>query len=459
MAQENDVIGSYFLELWRINSRTAAASAAPSSSGGVDSEFEEEPTELNTLNSSGGFSMVGPDKLTVRYPNVNLHGHDVGVVQANKPAPSKRLMYYFEMSVKSSGAKGQMSIGFTSPGFKMRRQPGWEANSYGYHGDDGLLYRGHGKGEAFGPTYTEGDTVGGGINYATQEFFFTKNGTFVGKAFKDVKGPLFPTVAVHSQNEEITVNFGKDPFVFDIKDFEAKERTRQQMTIDEIPIPQDASHRLVLSYLQHYGYVETLNAIDLASENTVTPTPMALENESKDDVLFAMNHRKDLRELIRNGNIDDAFDQLRAWYPNIVQDDRSAICFLLNCQKFIELVRNNKPEEAMWYAKKEFIKFYNLPEFDELAKDCTALLAYEQPLKSSVGYLLGDSQREILADAVNSKILSINPNIKDVKACLHSGLDMLLRQLTACYLERRLLNGNQGEAFNLSSIFNSRKEN
>jgi len=49
----------------------------------------------------------------------------------------------------------------------------WEANSCGYHGDDGLLYRGHGKGEAFGPTYTSGDVVGAGINYAAQEFFFT----------------------------------------------------------------------------------------------------------------------------------------------------------------------------------------------------------------------------------------------------------------------------------------------
>ncbi|CAK9137126.1 unnamed protein product [Ilex paraguariensis] len=79
---------------------------------------------------------------------------------------------------------------------------GWEANSYGYHGDDGLLYRGQGKGEAFGPTYTADDTVGGGINYASQELFFTKNGAVVGTVYKDVKGPLFPTIAVHSQNEE-----------------------------------------------------------------------------------------------------------------------------------------------------------------------------------------------------------------------------------------------------------------
>ena len=49
----------------------------------------------------------------------------------------------------------------------------WDANSYGYHGDDGLLYRGQGKGDTFGPTYKAGDTVGAGINYASQEFFFT----------------------------------------------------------------------------------------------------------------------------------------------------------------------------------------------------------------------------------------------------------------------------------------------
>jgi hypothetical protein len=49
----------------------------------------------------------------------------------------------------------------------------WETNSCGYHGDDGNLYSGHGKGETFGPTFTTNDTVGAGINYASQEFFFT----------------------------------------------------------------------------------------------------------------------------------------------------------------------------------------------------------------------------------------------------------------------------------------------
>jgi Ran-binding protein 9/10 len=131
MTPETDVIGSYFLELWRLNSKAASAAATATTSNSTsgmsveDSEFEEAPTELDTLTGSGGFSIVGPDKLSVQYPNVHLHGHDVGVAQANKPAPSKRLIYYFEIFVKNAGAKGQMSIGFTAPGFKLRRQPGY----------------------------------------------------------------------------------------------------------------------------------------------------------------------------------------------------------------------------------------------------------------------------------------------------------------------------------------------
>lgn len=84
-----------------------------------------------------------------------------------------------------------------------------------------------------------------------------------------------------------------------------------------------------------------------------------------------------------------------------------------------------------------------------------ALLAYQQPQESSVGYLLEDSQRELVADAVNAMILSTNPNLKDSQVFLHSYLERLLRQLTACCLERRSLDGDQGEAFNLHTVLNA----
>ncbi|ESW03277.1 hypothetical protein PHAVU_011G000900 [Phaseolus vulgaris] len=421
-----------------------------------EEEEEEPPRELNTINSSGGFVVVSTDKLSVKYTNVNLHGHDVGVIQANKPAPTKRLIYYFEIHVKDAGVKGQIAIGFTSETFKMRRQPGWEANSCGYHGDDGLLYRGHGKGEAFGPTYTSGDVVGAGINYAAQEFFFTKNGQVVGSVSKDMKGPLFPTIAVHSQNEEVHVNFGQKPFTFDLKEFEAQERMKQQLKIEEISVPPNVSYGIVRSYLLHYGYEDTLNSFDVASKSTVPPIYIAQESGiDEQEITYALNHRKTLRQLIRKGNLDVAFGKLREWYPQIVEDNTSATCFLLHCQHFIELVRVGALEEAVRYGRIELSSFYDLPVFKDLVQDCVALLAYERPLESSVGYLLKDSQREVVADTVNAMILSTNPNMKESKHCLQSYLERLLRQLTACCLERRALNGEQGEAFQLQRLLSS----
>ncbi|GMI90730.1 Ran-binding protein in the microtubule-organizing centre [Hibiscus trionum] len=444
-------LGLYFLELARIDSSKAPVE--------MDEDEEVVPNELNTINSSAGFLVVAPDKLSVKYTSVSLHGHDVGVVQANNPVPVKRLVYYFEIYVKDAGAKGQIAIGFTSEAFKMRRQPGWEVNSCGYHGDDGLLYHGQGKGDAFGPTYTTGDTVGGGINFASQEFFFTKNGAMVGAVIKEKEmNRLFPTIAVHSQNEEVHVNFGQKKFAFDLKEYEAQERLKQQMTIDKIPLPPNISYGLVRAYLLHYGYEDTLNSFDLASKSTIPPICIAQENGFDDqDIMYALNQRKTVRQLIRNGEIDAAMNKLHDWYPQIVQDDKSAACFLLHCQKFVELIRVGALEEAVKHGRIELAKFLGLPEenlFDALVMDCVALLAYECPQESCFGYLLKESRRDVVADTINAMILSTNPKMKDVQGCLQSYLERLLRQLTACCLERRLANGGQGEAFHLHRLLN-----
>lgn len=59
---------------------------------------------------------------------------------------------------------------------------------------------------------------------------------------------------------------------------------------------------------------------------------------------------------------------------------------------------------------------------------------------------------------MNAIILSTNPNVKDASLCMHSSLDRLIRQVTACFLEKRSLNGDQGEAFRLSTILKSGKK-
>ncbi|XP_072969696.1 ran-binding protein M homolog [Typha angustifolia] len=410
-------------------------------------DSEPIPSHLNTINSSGLFHIVSTDKMSVQYVRSQQHGHDVGVVQADCPAPTKRLVYYFEMTVKNAGIKGQVAIGFTMEQFKMRRQPGWEVNSYGYHGDDGYLYRGHGKGEAFGPTFTTGDTVGAGINYASQEIFFTKNGKPVGTVSKDIKGPFYPTIAVHSQNEEVTVNFGKQPFLFDIEAFISDERLKLQSVVEKMSLQPNVSHWIVRSYLLHYGYQDTLTSFDIASESNPSITQ---ENGFCEQIdMYALNNRKILRQLIKSGDIDSAFQKLREWYPQVVQDDTSIVCFLLHSQRFIEYIRVGHLEDAVIYGRAELAKFFTIKAFANLLEDVVALLAYNEPSESCVGYLLEPPQREFVADAVNAVVLSTNPNSKNPQGCMFSCLEMLLRQLTVCGLERRAYNDDQGEAFYL----------
>ncbi|KAL3698051.1 hypothetical protein R1sor_012127 [Riccia sorocarpa] len=421
---------------------------------------EEYPTHLNTT-TCGHFLVISTDKLSARYAGEGRHGHDVGAIQANRPAPQQRLLYYFEIYLKDQGQRGTISIGFTDENFKMSRQPGWEPNSFGYHGDDGKLYHGQGKGYNFGPTFTTGDHVGAGINYASQELFFTKNGKLVGTVLKEGKGPLYPTIGLHSPSERVEVNFGQKPFVFDIEALVQEERERRQRSVESVSLPLSVSHSVVRTYLLHYGYQDTLAAFDVACGGTFPPVVVTSSESStaSDGESYALEQRKILRKLTREGDIDGVFTKLREWYPELLQSGVSLISFLLHCQKYIELVKAGSLEAAVNYARVELASFFGVSSFEDThlhLQDCLALLAYEHPEKSMVSYLLHVAQREAVADAVNAVILATNP--ANLGKPTQSALEMLLRQLTACLMERRFLNGNQGEVFSLQRVLQGGKD-
>ena len=125
-----------------------------------------------------------------------------------------------------------VAVGLSEATFKAgERLPGWDAVSYGYHGDDGGVF--HDGGDMlrlYGPTFGAGDTVGCGIDFARQQetgkgkagsgaIFFTINGKFLGYAFDDIDSgkALFPTVGVDTNNP-IEINFGiENPFKFNLK--------------------------------------------------------------------------------------------------------------------------------------------------------------------------------------------------------------------------------------------------
>ena len=59
-----------------------------------------------------------------------------------------------------------VAVGLASRYFPLSgAMPGWDINSYGWHGDDGCVFHGSGAGDRYGPSFGAGDTVGCGLVY------------------------------------------------------------------------------------------------------------------------------------------------------------------------------------------------------------------------------------------------------------------------------------------------------
>jgi SPRY domain len=111
-----------------------------------------------------------------------------------------------------------VAVGLARGEFSLHtRMPGWDADSYGYHGDDGGIF--HNAGHMirpFGPKFGVGDVVGCGIDYQEQSIFYTLNGTFLGYAFDKIDATtlatqdLYPVVGMDT-NCLVQVNFGTNP--------------------------------------------------------------------------------------------------------------------------------------------------------------------------------------------------------------------------------------------------------
>ena len=141
---------------------------------------------------------------------------DVGSVRADKPIPmTLDEIYYFEIKVLNKGYQGDIGIGLTSKSSALNRMPGWENNTIGYHGDNGKLYYEVGYGIEFGPKFVDNDVVGCGLNLNDMSVFFTRNGEYLGVAQCSLPElEWYPTIGLHSKYEMVQVNFGQEPFSF-----------------------------------------------------------------------------------------------------------------------------------------------------------------------------------------------------------------------------------------------------
>ena len=185
----------------------------------IDENRTPLPRKLSTRDKSIFINVSPPYcceyNLVLEY---NSSVFTAGSVRASDSIPAQCQFYYFEIKIVDKGDGGCIGIGLTPQSSNLRKMPGWEKNTIGYHGDDGYIYSGSsnaGNSKGSGPLFGTSDVIGCGINLKTKEVIFTKNGADIGLEYLMMPGiSLFPTVGLHTSGERVWVNFGQKPFRF-----------------------------------------------------------------------------------------------------------------------------------------------------------------------------------------------------------------------------------------------------
>ncbi|KAA6416144.1 MAG: hypothetical protein FRX48_00863 [Lasallia pustulata] len=312
------------------------------------------PSRWAEADKYGGLEIAG-DGLEVRYTGLSkTHEHEAPATRADHPMPPQCGIYYYEVTIVAKGKEGMIGsmigVGFSGSKASLERLPGWEPDSWAYHGDDGKSFAGESTGKSYGPTFTTGDVVGCGVNFMTKTAFFTKNGVFLGNAFRhltDVK--VYPSIGMKRPGAQLSVNFGQRPFVFDIDGIMAREKLSIGEEVSSVdvaklhpPLSETALiQELVAQFLAHDGYVETAKAFteEVRSEaNALKPGQDTLiDSLDMGEDLDAVN-RQGIRAAILDGDIDKALKHTNAYYPHVLQNNPQ-IYFRLRCRKFIEMIR------------------------------------------------------------------------------------------------------------------------
>ncbi|KAJ3167057.1 hypothetical protein HDU88_002394 [Geranomyces variabilis] len=432
------------------------------------------PTQWNQKDKNQTLD-ISTNGQRITYSGLGEDDKHAGAVRSNYCIPPQCGLFYYEVTIISKGRDGYIAIGFSTQSVQLNRLPGWEENSWGYHGDDGHSFCCSGTGRKYGPSYTTGDVIGCIVNFMSGTISFTKNGVWLGVAFKNaiesIKGDagLFPSVGLRTPGEIVESNFGQSEFKFDIDHHYKEEKARIWSEINAMPLPTlsaptdeqaDASsdiNQLILSYLIHHGYSETAATFQKDTASMRASPGTAVVPFDKEDI----RKRQLIRDHIVEGDIDEAVMLLDEFYPTILAQN-SHLAFQLKSQRFIELMRTvTAPSNAMdvdgpsapapnsgeddmrsvvsygQAMQGEFGAFEN-PLVQSALVETYSLLAYRHPSDSAVSYLLDPANRLLVADVVNRSILK-SQNRPAVPA-----IENVYRQASA--VAKELFDGGSGAA-------------
>lgn len=138
------------------------------------------PSRFNADDRMEGLEILA-DGHEMRFIGVTKTQDEAASIRADYPMPRECGLYYYEITVLSRTKDAFIGVGFSGPKVKLNRLPGWEAESWAYHGDDGYSFACTASGKAYGPKFASQDVIGCGVNFRTGNGFFTKNGVYLGE--------------------------------------------------------------------------------------------------------------------------------------------------------------------------------------------------------------------------------------------------------------------------------------
>lgn len=291
-------------------------------------------------------------------------------------------VFYYEVDIAVCSRDLLLSIGFCTDQADLKRLPGLEQHSWGYHSDDGKAGACQKPGSDYGPVFGRNDIIGCGIDFTTRSIFYTKNGIHLGVAFHDLElvdsktkeqRKFYPSLGF-KPSIGLRTNFGADEFLYNINQYvqERKQALLETITKSEpksvlledsdesTPKDADLVRSLISSYFSYMGYLETGKAFEQEAANGKLARAGQMvdvdeedhkmadkdEEERADNQDMEVVNRQQIGHLITEGNITLALKHLKSFYPQVIEDPSSLLVFKLECCKFVELVRATIPEEA-----------------------------------------------------------------------------------------------------------------
>lgn len=396
--------------------------------------------------TDGGLSLKVDQVRTAVSSSSISKNYDFHNAKANATVPVQAGVFYYEVKITNATNNSNKSCCDVSIGFMLAsvgtvtKMAGLEIGTYGFNGHEGTTTSNQTVMRRYNREFGQGDTIGCGVNFATKKVFYTKNGIYLGTAFKDINKPIIPIISLKSGNA-ISTNFGMQEFLFDIEGYIDQEKRKVTQKVmdhtstghgtgpDISPADMDLRvntntdkelpslmQKLVSSYFDHLGYVdisktfsaevkrEQLEGSTKMGSNIVLSDEEMIDDKESTVEEKNLKVRQQIRKNLLEGDIDGAIKLTNAHFPKVFAEHEE-ILFKLSCNKFIELIKRSDIDDAIQYGQSLREKYNENTRYQEFLNDIFSLLAYENPQESEFGYLLKEGEILKISDELNSEIL------------------------------------------------------